>query len=366
MSQLGLLMIKYLYAKDANGEIVNINSLNNVNRENQYSCISCGNELIAKRGDKRIHHFAHKGSTHCSSETYLHSLSKIIFENEFNKCVTENLPFYFNYFRIKTCNRHQQDLGLTCDLEEELISDNLINYFNRCKVEEVFDEYRPDILLYNDNPSKQQQKLFIEFAVSHFLTSKKINSGYRIIEIQVKAESDLLSIQNHFISEISPNVELFNFKIKNEMKTFCESNCLKQWDFFTITKQKKSFLDTKTLSEINRNLLQYKNNYEDFKITPFIDDEHIPPRKLRHSVVKSYLEKKPINSCFLCKYHVSYIHSSSVFCKFPIKNYVSHNQAIDCSYFKFEAKYLQIYLDNTFENLKQDLLSNEDDRFEIT
>jgi hypothetical protein len=54
-------MIKYQYAKDENEKLIEINSLNEENRGNsKFFCIGCGNELIARLGKIKAHHFAHK------------------------------------------------------------------------------------------------------------------------------------------------------------------------------------------------------------------------------------------------------------------------------------------------------------------
>jgi len=71
--------IKYQYANNGSGKLVNINEIDD-NYTGKYFCLICGQELIAKKGNERIHHFAHKNDTNnCSKETYLHELGKSCF-----------------------------------------------------------------------------------------------------------------------------------------------------------------------------------------------------------------------------------------------------------------------------------------------
>ena len=71
-------MIKYRYAHNSDGQIVNIDEIKrNESEENElYTCLACGNELITRLGNVKINHFAHKQTINCSGETYLHNLGK--------------------------------------------------------------------------------------------------------------------------------------------------------------------------------------------------------------------------------------------------------------------------------------------------
>jgi competence CoiA-like predicted nuclease len=88
-------MIKYQWSKDENDNLVDINHLDESSRKrNKYFCISCGNELIAKLGKIKKHHFAHKNEVNCSKETYLHLLGKKLFYDSYTECLTTKKPFY--------------------------------------------------------------------------------------------------------------------------------------------------------------------------------------------------------------------------------------------------------------------------------
>ena len=77
--------IKYHYAKNQDGVIINIADVVKEDRKSQrFFCISCGAEMIPKLGEVKARHFAHKAETpNCNSETYLHKLTKLCLKNKF-------------------------------------------------------------------------------------------------------------------------------------------------------------------------------------------------------------------------------------------------------------------------------------------
>ena len=77
--------IKYHYALNKNGDIVDIADVDKENRKAQrFFCINCGAEMIPKLGKFKVRHFAHKAETpDCNSETYLHKLAKLRLKEKF-------------------------------------------------------------------------------------------------------------------------------------------------------------------------------------------------------------------------------------------------------------------------------------------
>ena len=65
------------YALDSSGNIRHIKDANPSNDE--FFCLFCHRQMIAKQGKIRQWHFAHKAlSPNCSYESYLHSLAKLL------------------------------------------------------------------------------------------------------------------------------------------------------------------------------------------------------------------------------------------------------------------------------------------------
>lgn len=127
-------------------------------------CPSCGQRLLAKKGDTKEHHFAHYDSIECQGavETAIHILGKNILE-KYQRIVLP--PVYFG----KVLIHDQTEIVFT-----KILLEKRINYII------------PDIIVYvKDKP------LLIEIAVTHtidlFKANKISNLGYSAIEINVAA-----------------------------------------------------------------------------------------------------------------------------------------------------------------------------------
>ena len=77
--------VKYNYALDEHGRIVSIKQASLERTEKHtYKCIGCGNEMIARLGEFRNWHFAHRcDDPNCGAETYLHKLAKRLIREKF-------------------------------------------------------------------------------------------------------------------------------------------------------------------------------------------------------------------------------------------------------------------------------------------
>src|SRR6056297_955390 len=119
-------MIKYRYAFDGQGNVVNVDNLsrNRISGEvrrteeshqdkafSKFKCISCENELIPRLGEIRRKYFAHKSGQTCSEETYLHKLCKAIFAENYRNCIENNEPFFIEYKEEVICNRYEMCFG---------------------------------------------------------------------------------------------------------------------------------------------------------------------------------------------------------------------------------------------------------------
>lgn len=82
------------YALDSSGNIRHIKDANPSNDE--FFCLFCHRQMIAKQGKIRQWHFAHKAlSPNCSYESYLHSLAKLLIlqNSEVNNLSESKLKF---------------------------------------------------------------------------------------------------------------------------------------------------------------------------------------------------------------------------------------------------------------------------------
>lgn len=188
--------VRYQFAYDSNNTIVDINDVSKDSKHNnKYTCISCGEEMIAKLGDIKKHHFAHKNDCTCNGETYLHKLAKRLIKEKFDT----SKEFKIEVFQQYKCCKHE-----TCPSYDSKTCHSgtykwydLKKYYTKCKEEVIIKKdnttIRADILLTKD---EKTPPLMIEICVTHECTEEKKKLGYRIIEIPIKTEKDIQTILN--------------------------------------------------------------------------------------------------------------------------------------------------------------------------
>jgi len=116
-------------------------------------CIKCGDKLIAKKGQKRIEHFAHYSIENCNgaTETALHKMAKQIIQSK----GYINLP-------IVKLRIGQQDQRFIFKKHYKLV-------FDAIKIETKQGSIVPDIILVKGN-----RKMYVEVAVTHFVDERKL------------------------------------------------------------------------------------------------------------------------------------------------------------------------------------------------
>lgn len=181
---------QYLYALDAHGNLVYID--NAIKDKNvKYYCPHCNAQMTLRKGKIKQPHFAHKSeNVNCTYESYLHKLAKKLIL----QCFNESSYFKFNLNQTVICSVNECPLGKLqkCSWYNP-VTFNLKDYYEICKEEAIIGPYRADLILKPRN-HKDEDSLLIEILVTHKSTDKKIESGYRIIEIPVASESDITKI----------------------------------------------------------------------------------------------------------------------------------------------------------------------------
>ncbi len=148
------------YLKGTN-TIVGIDDKLSVNAE--FECMACRTTMIARRGEKRIHHFAHKEKTvNCDPEGYFHKLGKKIFKEIYDGS-TE--------FVIRPTSR-------LLDLKKE---------YGECLIEikEEGKTLKRKADLYIKHLNDESKDISVEIFFSHQITKKKLDAGFRIIEVRL-------------------------------------------------------------------------------------------------------------------------------------------------------------------------------------
>ena len=182
----------YSYAIDEYGTLIHIQ---NAHSETSYKCPSCGKLMIQRKGQKRRWHFAHKADAQCNYETYLHKIAKTRIRQTF----LNSDKFLIIYNAKHICNAPcPLELEEKCDCDKEKQFD-LRQWYDVCEEESEINGFVAD-LLFKSSQSPNRPPLLIEIAVTHKCTQEKIQSGLRIIEINIKSEDDIeYIIQNEII-----------------------------------------------------------------------------------------------------------------------------------------------------------------------
>ena len=185
--------VKYNYALNEQGRLVSIKQAYLERSEGHtYHCIGCGAGMIARLGEVRDCHFAHRGDEiHCGTETYLHMVAKRLFKEKFKK----NEPFLVGYYRDVKCSDNQ-----TCPFAKneechtyKLETFDLKAFYDTCEEEKPVGDYIADLLLTNSS-KPEREPVLIKIQVSHKSTPQKRDSGLRIIEIRIRTEEDIAEL----------------------------------------------------------------------------------------------------------------------------------------------------------------------------
>ncbi len=157
--------IKYHYAIDNTGNIVDIASVSAHNKNCKFYCISCGGEMRPHLGNINAHHFAHKADTlHCTPESYLHKLAKRRIKEKF---YSDN-PFEISYSQETICSNKT-----TCPFyrKDECCSImhrkyDLKHHYDTCDEEQPIGDFVADLLISSQN-RPEVPPILIEIQVSH-------------------------------------------------------------------------------------------------------------------------------------------------------------------------------------------------------
>lgn len=212
--------VQYRYALDEQGHIVDIaDALKGC----RYTCLNpeCRVQMIAKKGNQRAKHFAHKVQVDkdlCSSsgESYLHYLAKTKFAEWFNS--SEQVFLSIEHKERAYCERrefcpfYREEECSRC--KEVRYEHNLKRYYKEALIERgIGGGFRADVLLIPYERYKGNE-IMIEFDASHQCEDKKINSNIRIVEFKIDNEEDIERIIGSPIVAEEGKVKYYNFRPK--------------------------------------------------------------------------------------------------------------------------------------------------------
>ncbi len=173
-------------------------------------CVVCGEKLIAKKGGKNAHHFAHYNGLGCekSIETALHLAAKDILSQA-------------TYIQIP---KIEIQLGKTGEHFNQLSPIQKF-YFDKVFLENKFDAIIPDVIL-----ERNGAQLLIEIAVTHFIDQSKkdkiISMDISTIEINLSKwnlQFSLEDLREVLLNGLEEKTWVFNSQINQ-----VENNLKKQ------------------------------------------------------------------------------------------------------------------------------------------
>jgi len=326
--------MKNLHAYDSNNNLVHIEEVDKANKDN-YTCLNCGNELIARKGKIKAHHFAHKKLINCSFETYLHKLGKLRFHDAYTHCLKSGTPFYLEFPIQRICNACEgiESINWSCNLDDKTEVLDLTKYFDKIDIEKGYAGFVPDILL---SSSKIDKVLFVEIAVSHFSSEKKANSGIPIVEIYLQEEGDIEFLKEHKITTLEAS--FYHFKKKHyKMEYYKPMDCKMPFDIFTVLPNGKAVQEYTKMYDI---VAKLKNQeYLHFQIINKHQQRYLQePRSYYSGLVKEvYHDGTPVRNCNVCRYCTknafSYDRIFQFYCKKLQKPFANTHDALECDFF---------------------------------
>jgi len=339
-------MPQFRYAYNDAEELVDVRQLpeDRSKLDKQYVCVGCGSMLVAKtKNEGREKHFAHKvgQSAACSEETYLHKLGKSAFFKAYKECIESNEPFNIELTHSRICEKYKDLIGHTCIKGELRKLYDLTRYFSDIRMEQRDGSFIPDLVIFD--PNDDGQKVYVEIAVTHFLSLEKRTSSNRIIEIPIETEHDVDKIRKKLITEA--DASFVNFDKRPITVVDAECSCASQpYSYFIVYESGKSFLGNGTLAEISskRAKLAQSAKYVRLVKSSIEDNGDSSIRgQLFVTLAEEALKRGyPIKNCFLCKYageNWGFQTEDPIFCKIAKKTCGS-NEAVNCTYFRLDHR----------------------------
>lgn len=329
-------MPKYRYAYDSAENLVDVLQLPHQYEPHlpPFSCIGCGQELIAKtKGEQRVKHFAHYPCVECTPETYLHKLGKQVFYDVYSACLNEGRPFEIEVQHAKVCRKYERLLKTSCSVGTVAKIHDLTRYYTGIKLETPDGQFIPDLLLFSKKDP--EQKLYIEIAVTHFLSKKKRHSGQRIIEIPLQDEADVDTIES---CHLTPDQAAFvNFATGSVSATDDECSCVSRTLYcLFIYKSNKVYLEKGTPGDILAKMYRvWKSTKHTRSYEPSTLDRG-PSWIFRHLLEEARDEGVFVKNCYLCRYggdNWDKTVDKPIFCKLH-KIRCDSNRAASCSEFR--------------------------------
>ena len=186
-------------------------------------CSECGSRLVARKGPKRKHHFAHESSDVClnAGETGLHKAAKGILVRR-KEIALPDVKVESGYIKpLRSFDGHEMDMEGDFSVYWNKPVDIAPKYsctFDSIEAEKSFRGFRPDLYA-----TKDGKPMFIEICVTHKVSEQKIEHfrklGVSVLEVdlsEVSRDINPEELESLVIGSVSNKRWLYNVRCEQE------------------------------------------------------------------------------------------------------------------------------------------------------
>lgn len=327
-------MIKYSFA-NCNGQPIHINDVTEDSRaQNEYTCLCCGERMIAHLKGNKQRHFKHYNNVEHDLETYLHKTAKEIIKSAYVDALKNGSPVFLEYYVHRICNSCENIFEGTCDYGDAKRDYDLTKAYKHISLEKPHGGFVPDVMLTSD----KHPPIFIEVCVTHKCEPEKIASGYRIIEITIENEYDLHRLKNLHFKAYGKGLQRYNFETNTIVSDFCkeyDTGCESVFCVLQVTDKWKYFLG-KVVGKQLLETLQWSNNAELlFRRSNRTDDRNAYIEFSSMVTELRDVKGMTLRNCINCRYHSGMAHTEyegRIYCKL-YRSSKNNKHALKCQDF---------------------------------
>lgn len=256
-------------------------------------CPCCKHPLIARKGESKIHHFAHASGKECEGavQTALHMAAKEILQRNKRILLPEvigasyvkyKVPYIYNDFNRETGVIREEQSYRTRWTDIRIANEKYVD-FDDVLLEKRFENIVPDIVLI-----KNGIKLFIEIAVTHFVDENKLRKIRELkistLEIDISAMENISfqELENLLVTRLEGKKWVYNRRISDfpceefEQNVLWESELLKKCIALNATPTDiERRVNRKDKSKINYEVKYMKQNKEEVSYFNTFKKAHI-------------------------------------------------------------------------------------------
>ena len=247
-------------------------------------CSNCGEGLVAKKGERVIHHFAHRPKSTCNGETVLHRTAKLMLAERLEQCIREGMDLRISWY---------------CSLCQSSHTGNLAKVAASLEVEKPLGSVRPDILLLDQQGNP---RVAVEVVVTHPPEPRTVDfyssNGITLVIVVARTLEELELLRS--------NPELYVNGVKACTRKKCPHCRSPLWWRLLLIKHSRCHICRGDIfaaeAILNRDPLPCNYTASHSARGPFLPAD----RRLiaSHGIPLSWAEEDPSRVCLTCRYSV--------------------------------------------------------------